>query len=210
MEALSRKERERLRQRQEILEAAQRVFSTRGFHISTVNDIALEAEFGVGTIYKHFPSKEDLYFSLVESKIDDLGLFIRTNVEAQAAPVDKIKALINAQLQYFEENGDFFKIYISEISDLEREIKSRLHSKILERYRRYLIYVSGIFKEGIERGHFKKIDPLKMAVAFLGMINSFISYWIQTDNSEKLTLNVESIYQLIIEGVGREGRLSKE
>ncbi|GAI09302.1 unnamed protein product, partial [marine sediment metagenome] len=189
-------------------EAAQRVFSTKGFHKSTVNDIALEAEFGVGTIYKHFSSKEELYISLIENKIDDLGLFLRTNVEAQNAPVEKIRALIGAQLQYFEKNEDFFRIYISGISELEGKVKSRLHSKILERYQRYLIYVSGIFKEGIERGCFKKIDPLKMAVGLLGMLNSFISYWIQTDNSEKLTINVESIYQLIIEGVGREGRLA--
>ncbi|UCD84486.1 MAG: TetR/AcrR family transcriptional regulator [Deltaproteobacteria bacterium] len=210
MQALPRKERERLRQRQEIQEAAQRVFSIRGFHNSTVNDIALEAEFGVGTIYKHFPSKEDLYFSLVENKIDDLGLFIRDKIEAQAAPADKIKALINAQLQYFQENEDFFKIYILEISELEKEIKSRLRSKILERYQRYLVYVSGIFKEGIKKGYFKKIDPLKMAVGLLGIIHSFISYWIQTDSSEKLTQNVDSIYQLIIEGVGRGGRFNKK
>jgi TetR/AcrR family transcriptional regulator len=204
MQTLSRKEREKLRQRQEILEAAQRVFSIKGFYNSTVNDIALEAEFGIGTIYKHFSSKEELYISLVENKIDDLGLFLRTNVEAQNAPVAKIKALIGAQLQYFEENEDFFRIYISGIS----EIKSRLHSKILERYQRYLVYVSSIFKEGIERGYFKEIDPLKMAVGLLGMLNSFISYWIQTDSSEKLTANIESIYQLVIEGVGREDMLS--
>ncbi len=208
MQVLSRKERERLRQRQEILEAAQRVFSIKGFYNSTVNDIALEAEFGIGTIYKHFSSKEELYISLVENKIDDLGLFLRTNVEAQDDPVAKIRALIGAQLQYFEENEDFFRIYISGISELEGKIKSRLRSKILERYQRYLVYVSGIFKEGIEREYFKEIDPLKMAVGLLGMINSFISYWIQTDSSEKLSINIESIYQLIIKGVGREETLS--
>ena len=74
----------------------------------------------------------------------------------------------------------------------------------------YLDYLSGIFKDGIEKGYFKKIDPLKMAVGLLGIINSFISYWIQMNSSEKLTQNVESIYQIIIEGVGRGGRCNRK
>jgi len=57
---LSRRDRERERHRQEILEAAERVFVREGYHAATVEAIAREAEFGIGTIYNFFQSKEDL------------------------------------------------------------------------------------------------------------------------------------------------------
>jgi AcrR family transcriptional regulator len=59
-----RRERERQRRRQEILDAAKKVFSRRGFKGATMEDIASEAELSTGTLYLYFKSKDELYFSL--------------------------------------------------------------------------------------------------------------------------------------------------
>src|SRR5450631_522651 len=59
-----RKERERLRRANDIVEAARRVFETKGFLNTTLQDVANEAEISVGLIYRYFESKEDIFASL--------------------------------------------------------------------------------------------------------------------------------------------------
>ena len=60
----SRRERERDRHREEILDAALRVLSSRGMDGLTIEAVAREAEFAVGSIYRHFASKEEMVESL--------------------------------------------------------------------------------------------------------------------------------------------------
>ena len=59
-----RKEREKLQRSQDILEAARRVFESKGFLNTTLQDVAKEAEISVGLIYRYFQSKEDMFASL--------------------------------------------------------------------------------------------------------------------------------------------------
>ena len=65
-EKITRKEREFIAHRGEILSAAEKVFAVKGFFPTTMSEIAEIAEFGTGTLYKYFKSKEDLYFSLID------------------------------------------------------------------------------------------------------------------------------------------------
>ena len=68
---MTRKERERERHRREMLEAAERVFVRKGYHDATVEEIAQEAEFAVGTLYNFFKGKDDLYARVVEMPFYD-------------------------------------------------------------------------------------------------------------------------------------------
>lgn len=64
-EILSRREREKAAHRQEIIEAAVRVFARKGFTVATMDEIAQEAEFSKGAIYLHFANKEDLLSTIL-------------------------------------------------------------------------------------------------------------------------------------------------
>lgn len=59
-----RREREKQKRRQEILDAAKKVFSREGFKGATIEEIAREAELSTGTLYLYFKSKDEMYFSL--------------------------------------------------------------------------------------------------------------------------------------------------
>ena len=67
---LSRREREKLWQRKEILAAALTLFSEKGYHNVSMHGIAKKAEFATGTLYKFFSNKEDLYKALVMGQAD--------------------------------------------------------------------------------------------------------------------------------------------
>ena len=59
-----RKQRERERRRQQIMVAAKKVFTAKGFNKTTMEDIAKEAELSPGTLYLYFKNKDELYASL--------------------------------------------------------------------------------------------------------------------------------------------------
>jgi len=64
MGATQRREREKQKRREQILDAARKVFAKRGFKGATIEDIAGEAELSTGTLYLYFKSKDEMYFSL--------------------------------------------------------------------------------------------------------------------------------------------------
>ncbi len=77
------------RNRQRILEAASEIFAERGLEAS-LDDIAEHAGVGVGTVYRRFPSKDDLLEALFEQKIEQLGAF----AERAAMRPDKWQGLV--------------------------------------------------------------------------------------------------------------------
>ena len=70
---LSRKDRERLHRRNDILQAAQEVFAEKGYNQATLEQLALKAEFGKGTLYNYFPGgKQEILLSIFEALYDQL------------------------------------------------------------------------------------------------------------------------------------------
>ena len=69
--------------RQRILEAAEAVFSTDGVSVP-IDAVAERAGVGVGTVYRHFPTKEDLFEAIVMTRLEELLELARTKASAES------------------------------------------------------------------------------------------------------------------------------
>jgi AcrR family transcriptional regulator len=98
----------------EILQAARRVFAERGFEQATMEEIARAAGVAKGTLYLYYPSKQDVYSAALQRSAVELAGRTAAALEAAAGVEEKIHAFIAAELRYFEEHRDFFRIYDSE------------------------------------------------------------------------------------------------
>ena len=90
---LPRRERENLRQRGEILETALMLFSEKGYHKVSMQQIAKQAEFGVGTIYKFFANKQDLYRLLIMETAEKWQRAVFQVLEQEPNPFRAIQGL---------------------------------------------------------------------------------------------------------------------
>jgi len=108
---LSRREREREAHRRELLEAAERVFVREGYHGATVDEIAQEAEFAVGTLYNFFKGKEDLYVHVIEKIAQNFTEQFDQQVLSIEDPEQAIASLIELRLTHFEDHRGFFRIF---------------------------------------------------------------------------------------------------
>lgn len=173
-----RKQREYEARRQEILAAAERLFSKNGFFKTSMADIAAASQFAIGTLYRFFKSKEEIYVSLVEAKLEKLAQLLEEAVGAAQSTSDKINAFIQVKLDYADQNRDFFRIYVSEWSGFEWTIKSVLGERVWKLYTAQVDMVADLIRQGIRRKEFRNTNPMDVAFALHGMLNSTTYVWI--------------------------------
>jgi AcrR family transcriptional regulator len=198
---ISRKRREFLTRRADILSAAEKVFAAKGFYGSTMDEIAKRAEFGTGSLYKYFQGKENLYFCLIDEKVGEIMYLVRAELEKDLPPVDKIESILNLQLSFIQRNRDFFKIYISERNRFEWTIKDDLGKGVHEKFVAYIDSLEEVMRLGIEEGQLKEMNPRDMAHGFVGIVNSFVFEWIMSPRAYSLVSKGRTIMNIFFEGV---------
>ncbi len=200
-EKTSRKEREFLAHREEILLAAQKVFAAKGFFPTTMSDIAREAEFGTGTLYKYFKSKEELYFTLIDKKVEEINGLVKAELSQKTSAVERIKKVLDLQFEFFERNRDFFRIYTSERSRFEWTVKDELGKGLHQKMVAYIHLLAEVMKQGIEGGEFRPLNPLDLAHALVGIVNSFIFEWMTSRESYPLISKLDTVLEIFLDGV---------
>ena len=200
MAAETRREREKAMHRREILEAAERVFAKKGFAATTIDEIAQEAEFSKGAMYVYFDSKEDLFFSLIQEKSDDIEERFRKVVESSDDPEAGIRELVETYLTFFEEDKDFFQIIASEQPRLGVETESRLRENMRERCIRGLDLIEKVMEDAVSAGVLKEVKPRLLATGLVGIIHAFTAHWILTGGKEPLTEMKPVILELFLDG----------
>jgi AcrR family transcriptional regulator len=206
MEKINRKVREHLTHRHEILLAAEKLFAAKGFFPTTMSKIAQEAQFGTGTLYKYFKSKEDLYFTLIDEKTAEINDPIRAEFSKKMSAIERIEKILRIQFEFIEKNRDFFRIYISERSRFEWTVKDDLGKGLHEKMVAYIHLLAQVMKQGIKNGTFKPKDPMDLAHALVGIVNSFIFEWLIAPRPYPLLSKVDTVLDIFLKGAQRTER----
>lgn len=171
-----RKEREKEQRRNDIIDAAQRVFFSKGITTATMDDVAEEAELSKGTLYLYFKSKEDLYFAINHRGLKILESLFVEAVDKQKSGLEKVRAIGRAYFRFSEEYTDYFNALLYYEA---REVKPIEGDSVLGEcadigYQSIQILVSAI-QAGIEDGSIHPdIDPEKTALLLWGMTSGLI------------------------------------
>jgi AcrR family transcriptional regulator len=198
-----RKQREYEARREEILMAAERKFSENGFFKTSMAEIAESAQFAMGTVYRFFKSKEDIYISLVEAKVEELLRLLGEATQSPVSAEEKLRAVIQVKLAFADRNRAFFRIYVSEWSGFDWTVKTAFGERVWKRYLEQIDLVAKLIKEGIKTGEFRKVNPKDTSLAFHGMVNSTIYLWIlQAGPNESLVDKGEWLGTLLLGGLG--------
>jgi len=153
---LGRRQREKLRHRREILQAALDLFAERGYHNVSMHDIAERAEFGVGTLYNK---------ALVMDHAERFHVTLREAIEEGRDEYEKVLNFIHAKGQVFMASTKAVRLYFAETRGASFNIKAGLETKIREMYEQFLQKLAAVFASGIDKGIFRKEDPYYLAVA---------------------------------------------
>lgn len=160
-----RKEREKERRRQQIMVAARRVFSDKGFSRATMEDIANEAELSAGTIYLYFKNKDELCASLTLRILQYLQMRVEHVYNEKKLDIKtKIDSLKTALYDVYEFDPlilrNMFHLHSSETF---KNLSSELLDEINRLSRKAIRTIGMIFKDSLKDGIFADRDATEIA-----------------------------------------------
>ncbi|PIP36466.1 MAG: TetR/AcrR family transcriptional regulator [Desulfobacterales bacterium CG07_land_8_20_14_0_80_52_14] len=171
-----RKEREREQRRQQIMVAALRVFSAKGFNKSTMEDIATEAELSPGTLYLYFRNKDELFASLSLRMLQFLNIRLEKLGKDRNLSVKK-KYQILKQALYDVYDFDplvLINMFHLQSSETLKNLSDELIEEIKALSRKSLRAMAGIFDEGIKQKLFIERHPTAMADSLWALFSGMV------------------------------------
>ncbi len=167
LERNQRTELARAARREEILDAARRVFATRGFRGTTIADIAEEAHIALGTIYLYFASKEEVFAALNQRLAEILASALSAGTDISLA--ESVHRRINNVFAACEENRDLVRLVVLN-TDPESAVTRRLREAEKNRTRPMI----GTLDSAVRAGLIRNADPRIMTRLIQGLVYSAV------------------------------------
>lgn len=178
MDKLSRKEEERIRRRNHILDAAEQIISDVGFESTTIDQIAERAEVGKGTLYLHFKSKSSIYVAICERGSAMLNERMARVLTRDMKGLDMVKEIGNTYLRFVRENPQYFyafNYYEGILADGEVR-SSEIAEKCEENAREGMTYIVRALQVGMQDGSIDdSYDPNQLGVMIWGASRGVIN-----------------------------------
>jgi TetR/AcrR family transcriptional regulator len=201
MERVPRKERERKRRQREFLETAEEIFSRKGFHSATIQEISEKSEFAVGSIYHMFRNKDEIYTALLQMRLEEYLSLLEDRINNSHGPLEKVQSLIEAKFRYFSEHKPFLRLFLDTTLGSGWDVQIGGVEKLMSRYEDYLTLLTGIFEEGIKKKLFAGNDPIGMALAMEGMVRAFVTYWVRHEEDQIPLPEFSTIKEILLRGI---------
>ncbi|QQS67572.1 MAG: TetR/AcrR family transcriptional regulator [Chlorobiota bacterium] len=169
---ISRKEKENKARSEYIINIAKRIFAIKGYHATTLDDVAQSSEFGKGTLYNYFESKEALFYAVLEDIRIKMNLVSETSFKNDSDTFQiKIEKFVKGSLKYFFDSPIDVHLLMRESHHIHKEnpiIKSayELTSKLS----------SLIIDEQSKKRITNEIEPLVLATTLIHLLFSMQIY----------------------------------
>jgi len=190
--------------KQDIIEAAMKVFAQKGFANTKMADVAEAANIGKGTIYEYFKSKEEIFELVFNHFMESMETSIARAIFKITDPVEKIKVIFLSWADMIAKHTtDIVEIML----DFWAEAVRRKDEKELEIVRLDLIYddfrkiIKSILDEGIRLGKFKPVDTFYAASLILGAMDGLMIQWIMNKNVFDVKKATEHSMNVFLTGI---------
>jgi AcrR family transcriptional regulator len=175
---MARKPAEQTVHADEIVRAAALVFQRKGYHGATMADIAAEVNLTAGSLYHHFPSKEELLAAVLDTGLNQITGVVRAVVNGDGSPADKLRGIVHTHIRSEIENANIAAAVIFESRALLAvpEIRGQYvqqRDTLEGLYRR-------VIDEGIAAGVFRAVDVGIFVKTLFGALN-WVSVWYRAD-----------------------------
>jgi len=185
--------------KEKILEAALLCFNEKGYHKTSIDDIAIKGKISKGGIYYHFKSKDELFLKLFKFRLNRYIEQLKSYIQEESDPEKRIRILIQKWGLILKENEDFFKFCMefSSMGAREKDIRKEMTTF----YKNSVKTFSQIIEDGISIGEFENTDAERIArlIYFLshGVFSTFFAVDCDFDLIEQHTFNMETLLKSI-------------
>lgn len=177
---------------QKILDAAGQEFSLRGYHLTSMEDIAKSAGVAKGTLYYNFPTKATLFKSVVADGMDYLIAEVKKTVDSNIPASEQMEKIVRLHIKTFSQYPHIVRIMFHEISGgLDIEIREYVE----DLRARYVSFFISLLDIAVHEGLIKDLDRHLLANTLMDMIYSASSYLVDHPDS----CSEDSVYEFVDE-----------
>ena len=191
--------------REKILEAAALIFSQKGYHATSMQDIADAVSLQKASLYHHFSSKQEILLALLDRGLDVLTSRLEDVLIRPLPPAEKLRQAMISYLCTIAEYQSLSAVLLLEHRSLEAELRAR-HVPRRDRFERLW---RDLIEQGKEAGLYDCHDPSLAGRAILGVLNWSIT-WYRADGPNTAEEIAESFADLFLNGlltrVGENGQ----
>lgn len=159
--------------RKDILRAAGRLFSQRGYYGTSIRDIARAIRLQGGSLYAHIASKEELLWEIVDEAAQAFLSGLEPIVRSEHPPLEKLRRAVAAHLRVVTERQDAAVVFNHEW----RALSPKRRSEILARRDAYEALFREILQEGIEAGVFRADLDVPLLTRFILTALNGVAVW---------------------------------
>lgn len=160
------------KKKREILRSAAAVLAEKGYHGTTMEEIAAQLLMTKGSMYYYFKNKDDILYHchqmIMELSLEKIEEIVGSDLD----PVNKLESAIKAHILLSIEEKSMFMI----MDKPSQSFTENQYKEVLEAQRKYAHYFDRILKEGIEKQAFDINDIKMVRMIILGALNS-IRHW---------------------------------
>lgn len=194
---LSRREKRKLRLREEILDVALELFAEKDFYTVTMQEVASRAEVGVGTLYNFFGSKEDLYEHLVLEHAHNLITALRKVLGEGAKDTwEVVRNYVAMGWKLLSSDFRVLKLYLAVTQGSRFSVRIRLEPKMKEEFDLLTEALAVVMERASEEELLRPVGGRNLALMLQGISHSFFVDWLQNPDPKAVDRNVEMILDL--------------
>ena len=181
-----------------ILAAAIAVFSRKGFHQATMDDIAGAAGVAKGTLYYNYASKSALFSAAITDGIDEMIATIRAAMTSDLPFHRHLRKLVELNIGLYLKHSDLTRIVFNELtSGMDAEVLAEIE----QTRRRYLDFMADQLRIGRDQGYLRTVDLDLAAVGLVGLVENLCAHHLKNPCRAPKEKIVETLYTLLSRGL---------
>jgi AcrR family transcriptional regulator len=190
------------RRREEVIDAAARIFHAKGYAAASIQDVADELGMLKGSLYHYIDSKQDLLFAIIEDVHRRTMEELEQWLALEADTMMRLRTFLHGQVLTYCRNVQRVGVFLNDLRSLSEDQQARIHAE-RDRYDHVL---RDLIRTGQEEGVIDRdVDPKLAAMAIFGMLN-WISTWWRPDGPSTPEQVASEFTDLALSGlVAREG-----
>lgn len=183
----------------DILEKAAVLFSKKGYHNTSIRDLASDLDTSLAGLYYYFETKEDLLFLISQYSFDSVILSLKDQLERTSDPIERLAVFVHNHLQYFVTHLDAMKVLAHESDSLS----GAYFEKIQAKKKTYLLMLENILLEIAKirkkQPHLRMSQEIKVAaLSLFGMMN-WTYTWFDPEKREDQSSSIRKIADQMVD-----------
>ncbi len=205
-----------------ILQAAEKIFSKKGYSQSSMDDIAREAQFSKATLYRYYPSKSEMFAAVIMESFQEalrgFQLIQRKPLKAE----DKVRELIHYTLSYYKKKENFARVFLMERNAMKRALNLDIHDHVMpggsreilpqefkQIFTSFYCTMRAIIQEGIDGGEFRHLDPAEACYILGALLRGFHFRGFLLEKTYTVEESTDVLHHYFMHGIKADDRPHK-